>query len=59
MYVTSNAQIVGARKKCRATTSHVTARVIGTISQAVTMPDTFAILSITAIVVRTAGATSR
>src|ERR671924_302498 len=58
MYVTSKAQIVGARKKWRATTSQETAIVIGMMSQAVARPDQSAILSIASIVALTAGATS-
>src|SRR4029453_3661165 len=38
MYTTSKAQTVGARKKWRATTSQVTATVMGTMSHAVTVP---------------------
>src|SRR5262245_1837445 len=50
--------MVGARKKCRAATSHETAMVIGMMSQAVTMPDHLETDSIVSMVVRTRGDTS-
>src|SRR5688572_9254359 len=58
MYVTSKAQMVGARKKWRATTSQVTAMVIGMIIHAVIRPDQSATLSIVSTIVRYAGETS-
>ena len=50
--------MVGARKKCRATTSQVTATVMGMMSQAMTRPVHSANRSITSIVVLKPYATS-
>ncbi len=50
--------MVGARKKCRATTSQVTAMVIGMMSQAMIRPVQSANRSIASIVLRKPYATS-